>query len=671
MDDTVNARDRILALRDDLRRHDDLYYRQAAPEISDQEYDRRKAELADLEIAHPEWAEADSPTRQVGDDRIEGFASYRHREPMMSLDNTYSEDEMRAFAQRVQKLFPDERLSFLIEPKLDGVAISLTYEEGRLVRAVTRGNGIEGDDITRNVRTIEEIPDVLPREEVPDVLEVRGEIYLTHAEFARINAEREEVGLPLYANPRNLAAGTIKLLDPAEVAKRDLQIVLYGIGAVQGKDPFAEQSQITPAFARWGFPVVEKQWLADSVDGVLTAIEELDILRKSFPYPTDGAVVKLNRRALQREAGSTSKAPRWAIAYKFSAEQAETVIEDIIVQVGRTGAVTPVAVLRPVLLAGSTVSRATLHNQDEITRKDVRPGDTVIVEKAGEIIPAVVRVVPEKRPPDSRPWVFPTHCPECGTALVRLPGEAAVRCPNASCPAQLRRRLQHFASRVAMDIEGLGEAVVNQLVERQMVRSLADLYDLGVEDFLTLEKFAQKASENLASALEKSKKNELWRLLHGLGIQHVGATAAKDLAHHFANLDGLVSAPEEELAAIHGIGAIMARSIVNFFAQPANQETLRRLKEKGLRWEEEPTGQIRGEGVWSGKTFVLTGTLPHYTRDEAAALITQHGGKVTSSVSKKTSYVLAGAEAGSKLAKAESLGVPILSEDEWLDFLSD
>ncbi|MCH8476109.1 MAG: NAD-dependent DNA ligase LigA [Opitutales bacterium] len=661
----AEAKERVVRLREDLQRHDELYYRQNSPEISDQEYDRLKKELAELEERFPSLQDTNSPTRQVGDDRAEGFETYRHREPMMSLDNTYSEEELKSFFQRVQKLFPSKNCAFLVEPKLDGVAVSLTYEKGRLVRAVTRGNGVEGDNITKNVQTIEEIPHRLAGSGWPEVMEVRGEIFMTFAEFSRINAEREKNGQALYANPRNLAAGTVKLLDAREVAQRDLQIVLYGLGYLSD-EVFAEQAKIAPKLWEWGLPVADWTHLAGDFEEAWNAIQELDELRRTLPFPTDGAVLKLNDRDLQREAGATAKAPRWAIAYKFSAEQAETVVEEIVVQVGRTGAVTPVANLRPVLLAGTTVSRATLHNRDEIERKDVRLGDTVVVEKAGEIIPAVVRVVIDKRPQESEPYAFPTHCPECGTELVRLPGEAATRCPNLSCPAQVRRRLRHFASRVCLDIEGLGEAVVDQLVDRGMVKDLADLYDLQAEDLERLEKFARKSSENLVRAIDQSREKELWRLVHGLGIQHVGATAAKDLVRHFKSLDRLANADESELAELHGVGDVMARSIVTYFANEQNRELLARLKARGLKWEEGDDGKETTNGPLQGKTFVLTGTLPHHTREEATALIEKAGGKVTSSVTKKTDYLLAGTDAGSKLTKAQKLGITIIEENDLL-----
>jgi DNA ligase (NAD+) len=658
-----NAAKRIQELRRSLVRHDELYYRQATPEISDYEYDQRKQELIDLEATHPEFAASNSPSVLVGDDRLESFSSYRHRQPMQSLDNTYSQEELRAFHNRLVRLFGVEDLVYVVEPKIDGVAVSLTYEKGELVRAVTRGNGLEGDDITQNVRTIQALPRRLVGSRIPDVIEIRGEIFMETEEFLRINRGREEAGLPLYANPRNLTAGTVKLLDPKEVAQRQLKIVLYGRGYCQ---PFIfdHQHEIHETIREWKLPSVERYWRVRGFDEIWGAVEELDRMRESFAYPTDGAVIKLDSISRQEEAGMTSKAPRWAIAYKFAAERAETRVNDIIVNVGRTGTLTPVAELEPVLLAGTTVARATLHNADEVARKDVRKGDYVLVEKAGEIIPAVVEVVLAKRPPGVEPYRFPESCPVCGTAAVRLPGESATRCPNISCPSQVRRRLQHFASRQCMDIEGLGEAVVDQLVGRSLVSDIPDLYRLRVEDLLELEKFAQRSSENLVAAVAASRERELWRVIHGLGLSHVGATVSKDLAHAMGDLEALMNAKEEALVAINGIGETVARSIVAFFAKEPNRETIRRLKEAGVRMKEERPEGNDGSGAFRGKSFVLTGKLPTLTRDQAAAVIEAEGGRVVSSVSKKTDYLLAGEEAGSKLEKAIKLGVSVIDEEQ-------
>ena len=679
----VEAKKRIEELRATVARHAELYYRQAKPEIADREYDLLERELADLEKQFPQFAVKASPTVRVGDDRLEGFVTYRHRQPMQSLDNTYSEEEYRAFHQRLVKLFGREELAYVVEPKIDGLAVSVTYEKGKLVRAVTRGNGEEGDDITVNARTIHSLPaelKVSKSRPAPDVIEIRGEIYLTTAEFQRINQEREEAGEPVYANPRNLAAGTIKQLDPKEVARRKLEIVLYGVGycepahAAGAGQPVAEsQSEFLALVKQWGLPTVEKFWPAHGIDEAWKAVGELDRLRHAFAYGTDGAVTKLDSFALRREAGSTAKSPRWAIAYKFEPERAETRINAITVQVGRTGVLTPVAELEPVLLAGSTVSRATLHNKDEIARKDIRPGDYVLVEKAGEVIPAVVEVNLKRRAPECRPYAFPEKCPVCGTGVVQYEGEVALRCPNLSCPAQVRRRLTHFVSKACLDIDGLGIAMIDELVERGWVKELPDIFQLQREDLLMLGKNVGKSTDNLLAAIEAAKQCELWRLIHGLGIPHVGVSASKDLAGHFRDIEKLAGAKMEDFIAnkesvISGIGETMATAIIKFFAEPKNGALVTELLRMGVK-PQAPVKPAGGSTVFAGKTFVLTGTLPTMTREEAAAKIEAAGGKVSGSVSKKTSYVLAGAEAGSKLDKARELGVPVIDEAELLRML--
>ena len=667
------AAKRIEELRQAVARHDELYYRQARPEVTDQAYDQLKRELADLEAMFPEFGSAASPTHRVGDDRTEGFRTYRHRERMMSLDNTYSEQELREFVQRLGRDLERDELAFVVEPKIDGLAVSVTYEQGRLVRAVTRGNGIEGDDITANALTIHSLPRTLKPAEgvpVPDLIEVRGEVYLTLEEFRRINRQREEAGEALYANPRNLAAGTIKQLDSREVAQRKLEIVLYGRGAVEPASSLPEsQSQFHQWVKAWGLPTVERFWAVRGPDAVWQAVQELDQLRNGFAYGTDGAVIKLDSVALQRRAGSTSKAPRWAMAYKFAAERAETRLLGITLQVGRTGVLTPVAELEPVQLAGTTVARATLHNRDEIARKDIRVGDFVFVEKAGEVIPAVVGVHVARRPPQCEPYQFPEACPVCGTAVVQLEGEVALRCPNFDCPVQVRRRVQHFASKACVDIEGLGEAMVDVLVDKGWVRSLPDVYRLRRDDLLTLGKSVEKSTDKLLGAIEASKRAELWRFIHGLGIPHVGASAAKDLARCFGSLEALAEARYEDFirnkeSVIGGIGETMALAILAYFNEPRNRAMISELLRLGVA----PAAPARGAAnaqVFAGKTFVLTGTLPALTRDDATALIEAAGGKVSGSVSKKTHYLLAGADAGSKLEKARSLGVAVIDEAEF------
>jgi DNA ligase (NAD+) len=676
------AQKRIAALRTEVAAHDERYYRQARPEISDQEYDKLKRELADLEAKHPDAAKAagaQTPTDAVGDDRAEGFQTVRHRQAMQSLDNTYSETELREFHARLVKLLGREELSYVVEPKIDGLAVSLTYEKGKLVRAVTRGNGVEGDDVTANALTIRTLPKVLKAaaaSPVPDLIEIRGEIYMTLAEFQRINAARDEEGEERYANPRNLAAGTIKQVDPREVAERKLEIVLYGVGACEPAKAAGEtQSGYHEKVRGWGLPTVEKFWKANGIDEVWAAIAELDRLRQRFAYATDGAVVKLDSLGLQREAGSTSKAPRWAMAYKFAAERAETKLLAISVQVGRTGVLTPVAELDPVVLAGTTVSRATLHNANEIARKDIRVGDFVFVEKAGEVIPAVIGVNLDRRTPECTPFKFPKKCPSCGTAVVQAEGEVALRCPNFDCPVQVRRRVRHFASKGCVDIDGLGEAMVDILVEKEWVRSVADIYKLKRDDLLGLGKSVEKSTDNLLAAVERSKKAELWRFVHGLGIPHVGTAAAKDLAGKFASLEALseskfddyIGAGKETLIA--GIGKTMAEAIIDHFNQPVNRTLVHQLAKAGVA-PTAPVPHVPGTGPFLGKTFVLTGTLPTLTREEASAKIEAAGGKVAGSVSKKTSYVLAGSDAGSKLEKAKALGVAVIGEPELLELLA-
>jgi DNA ligase (NAD+) len=677
--DANQARKRIASLRSEVARHDELYYRRAHPEIADADYDRLKRELADLEGRFPESAGGESPTDRVGDDRAEGFQTYRHRLPMQSLDNTYSEAELREFHARLAKLLDREDLDYVVEPKIDGLAVSLTYEGGRLVRAVTRGNGVEGDDVTANALTIRSLPRALkPSAEapVPDLIEIRGEVYLTLAEFRRINAEREEAGLERYANPRNLAAGTLKQLDSREVAARRLEIVLYGLGHAEPASAVGPtQAGYLERVRAWGLPTVERFWRARGIDGVWSAVGELDRLRGEFAYATDGAVVKLDSLALQREAGATSKAPRWAMAYKFAAERAVAQLKAITVQVGRTGVLTPVAELEPVLLAGTTVSRATLHNRDEIARKDIRVGDFVEIEKAGEVIPAVVRVVPERRTPACVAYVFPDRCPACGSPVEQREGEVALRCPNPDCPVQVRRRLWHFASRACVDIDGLGSAMVDALVERGWARTPADLYRLRREDLLTLGKDVEKSTDNLLSAIEASKRAELWRFIHGLGITHVGASVAKDLAARFGGLEALAAARREDFIGekkatlVSGVGETVAQAIIDYFNQPRNRALVGELLGLGV----DPVAPARrpagASGPLAGKVLVLTGTLPGLAREEAQARIEAAGGKVSGSVSKKTSYVVAGADPGSKLEKAVSLGVPVIGAPELLRLL--
>ncbi|MEM8550040.1 MAG: NAD-dependent DNA ligase LigA [Verrucomicrobiota bacterium] len=656
------ARAKINELRQLVARHDGLYYREARAEITDQEYDLLKRELADLEATWPEQAQGVSPTARVGDDRTEGFRKVPHRERMMSLDNTYSEAELREFDARLQRRFPAQSLRYVIEPKIDGVALSLTYEKGQLIQALTRGNGTEGDDVTVNIREgVPALPNQLAGSGHPELVEIRGELYMTHEEFARINTERNQEGAPRFANPRNLTSGTIKQL--GGVGGRRLEVVLYGLGHCEPAF-LQRQSALHEQLSSWGLPTLGKTWTAEGIEEAWICIQKLDALRHGFAFETDGAVIKLDDTLLQQQAGSTAKAPRWAIAYKFAAEQAETLLEAIEVQIGRTGAVTPVARLQPVQLAGTTVSNATLHNEDEIKRKDIRPGDTVVVQKAGEIIPQVLRVVLEKRPDNSQPFDFACFLDQQGIDAERVPGQAFWRLKDRGDPTQTRRAITHFASKACMDIDGLGGAVVDQLVSNNLIQHAADLYLLRAEQLLALDKFAQKSADNLIAAIEVSKDKEVWRLVHALGIPNVGAQSAKDLVDHYHGLPGIMSAASEQLETVDGIGQIIAQSIRQFFTDQENNEQVQRLIEYGLRINEPEASKPQSDtnSAMAGKTFVLTGTLPSLSRDEASAMIEAAGGRTSSSVSKKTDFVVAGESAGSKLEKAQKLGVTVLDE---------
>ncbi len=656
---------RFTELQELIRYHDELYYRHAVPEITDAEYDRLKKELLDLSVELNIPAEV----MLVGDDRIEGFVTKPHREPMMSLDNTYNEGEVINFDKRLQEALLKAgnavagELPYVVEPKIDGVSVSLTYKEGVFVQALTRGNGIEGDDITHNVKTITSLPKKIIGKRIPELMEIRGEIYMDYATLQKVNKLREEKGLPLYANPRNLTAGTVKLLDGREAAKRDLKLIVYGIGYVDGIE-YERLSEFHDALVSWGFPFHRKTWRVNGVDDVIKAIRELDRLRKDFVYPTDGAVVKLDRIDLQQLMGSTAKAPRWAIAYKYAPEEAITLLKAITVQIGRTGAITPVAELEPVLLSGSMVSRATLHNEDEITRKDIRPGDYVVIQKAGEIIPQVMRVCKEKRTWESKPFDFAVFLKEKGIEANREPGQSVWRLTAKKDPVKARRQIMHYASKQAMDIENLGVAVVDQLVSKELVLAIADLYRLRYEDLIALEKFGPKSAENLLRAIESSKTQELWRFIHGLGILNVGAQTAKDLAASFPDLAALKRATAEDLLKIDGVGEVVASSIIAYWSDAENQQLLDDLESLGVCPRNLLSKSVK---PLSGKVFVLTGSLPTLSREEATVIIESLGGRVSSSVSSKTSFVLAGEDAGSKLEKAQTLGITILDEPALLE----
>ena len=653
------AAERIHELRAEIRRHERLYYVLNAPEISDEEYDRLERELRELEALHPELVTPDSPTQRVGERPSEEFPSVKHRVPMLSLDNTYSEDELREFEERIFRATGRRELAYVAELKVDGLSMALHYEDGRLVRGVTRGDGVRGDDVTPNVRAIRAVPLRLEGPRVPEELEVRGEVYFPRARFDALNREREARDEEPFANPRNAAAGSMKTLDARVVAERGLDIVLYSVAHVKGA-ALATQWQTLEQLRAWGLKTNPESRLCPDLDAVLRFCEEWRDKRDTLEYGIDGVVLKVDALALQRELGFTSKFPRWAIAYKYPARQAATRVRSIDVQVGRTGKLTPVALLDPVLLAGSTVSRATLHNEEEVARKDVRAGDSVLIEKGGDVIPKVVEVVLAKRPEGAESWKPPATCPACGTEAVKPEGEVDRRCPNSSCPAQIEEGLKHFARREAMDIEGLGDVLVHQLVERSLVRDFADLYRLGLEDLLGLERMAEKSGKNLLAAIEASKGRDLRRLLFGLGIRFVGERAAMLLARRFRSLEALATASVEEIDEIYAIGPAVASSVHEWFARDANRRLVGRLREAGVRTEE--AGAAVGSTAFQGMQFVLTGGLSSMTRDEAKAAIEARGGRVTSSVSKKTSYLVFGGDPGSKYEKAKELGVNCVDE---------
>jgi len=662
----AQAKRRHAELAQEIRRHDYLYYVQAAPEISDREYDSLYRELLDLEKQFPDLVTPDSPSQRVGGQPLKEFKPVKHLQPMTSLDNTYSQAELRQFVERVQRILPQEKLDWVVEPKVDGVAINLRYEHGKFTVGATRGDGVTGDDITTNLRTIRSIPMTLTN--APEVMEVRGEVYMPTAGFKKLNAERIAAGEEPFANPRNSSAGSLKQLDPRIVAKRPLTMVVYGLGEIRGKQVPKTHSGALDLLKSLGFRTPEKVWHCKIADELIDAINELDKLRRALPYETDGAVIKLNSFAQRERAGFTAKAPRWAIAYKYEAEQAETKLKNITIQVGRTGALTPVAELEPVHLAGTVVKRASLHNEDQIARLDVRIGDTVTIQKAGEIIPQVIGVVLHKRMGDEKPYAFPRQCPECGSAVTRtgLSGEDVVwRCSNPQCPAKIRGALEHWCSRGAMDIEGGGEALVRQLVEAGLVKDVAGLYSLTLDQLTNLERMGEKSAQNFLDAVEASKSRELWRLIHGLGILHVGSGVAKALARQFPSLDVISSASVDDLKAIDEVGDVIAQSVHQWFQLPQNRELMDRLRKASLKFESD-TYRAQSSGGFTGKTFVLTGTLPTLKREEAAARIEALGGKVSGSVSKKTDYVVAGEDAGSKLEKAWELGIPVLDEREFV-----
>src|SRR6516225_745352 len=711
--DRTEAEKKISELRGEIRKHDRLYYQDAAPVISDREYDRLYKELVDLEKQFPDLLTPDSPTQHVGGKPLEAFAQIQHRAPMLSLDNTYSKEEVANFYKRIMRLLPDEKIPVVVEPKVDGVAVSVLYEKGRLKYAATRGEGLVGDDITQNIKTIRSVPHQL-RGDAPEVFEVRGEAYLDKAGFEKLNRERKAAGLPLFANPRNAAAGSLKHLDPKAVAQRPLGIIFYGTGAVEGVDVDLH-SKIFRLFKKLGLPTHEDWWLADSIGQMLKAIRNLDNIRRNFLYQTDGAVIKVDAFAQRKRLGFTAKSPRWAIAYKYAAERVETRLNDIIIQVGRSGILTPVAMLEPVLVSGSTVARATLHNEDEIRRKDIRIGDTVVIEKAGEVIPAVVEVVKSKRPRGAKPFDFAKHihgkCPVCGGPIRRDPEFVAWRCENLHCPAQTTRRVEFFAARGALDIESIGGIVADKLVERGLVHEPLDLFELKVEQLAKLNLgtedaprvFGEKNATKAIRAIERARTLPLSRWLFALAIPDVGKTTASQLARFHDTIQevsnsqllsdvvdyhekrddkksareiaerliksGFAKASKSKGAKdgiVTEVGPVVAHSVLHFFASTTGEKILRRLNELSIEPKSEKvSAKTAAKLPLAGKTFVLTGTLPSMTREEATEKIEALGGHVTGSVSKKTNCVLAGTEPGSKFDKAKELGVKIIDEAEF------
>lgn len=658
---TESIRARHVELRAEVDRHNRLYYA-GTPEITDLEFDALLRTLQELEADYPELAAPDSPTRRVGGEPTQGFATVEHEVPMLSIDNTYSPGELRAFDERVRRgLAAGEAPRYVVELKIDGVAISIRYENGRYVRAATRGDGVRGDDVTANVNTIQSLPKTL-KADCPPLLEVRGEVYMTVAELERLNALREEAGEARLANPRNVTAGTLKTLDPRVVAQRRLEVFVYDVAPLQGVE-WTSHWDVLARLAALGLPVSPYNTLCENIDEVLEVCRDWETRRATLPFDIDGMVIKVDSAAQRRRLGATSKAPRWAIAYKFAAQVARTRLLDIKVQVGKTGTLTPVAEMEPVPLAGTVVRRASLYNFDDLAKKDIRVGDTVEIQKAGEIIPQVLRYVPELRPSGTAPFRAPTACPVCGSEVRRDPEGIYLRCLNLACPAQVKERLRYFAGRGAMDIEGLGAVLVEQLVDQGLVHDPAELYDLTVEALMGLERMGAKSAGNLVAALEASKKRPLSRLLNGLGIRHVGGHTAEVLARHFKAIEPLMAATKSELEGIYEIGGVVADSIWDFFQTERNRELIAKLRAHGLAMvEPEPA---RAGRVFEGKSFVVTGTLSRYTRDAIHDRIKELGGRAASSVSGKTDYLVAGENAGSKLEKAKALGVTVLTEDEF------
>jgi DNA ligase (NAD+) len=665
-----NPAQRAQALRQLIAQYDYEYYVQDAPSVPDSEYDARYRELQNLEHQYPELITSDSPTQRVSGNAVNAFQSISHRQAMLSLNNAFEESELDAFDKRIREALGLQDIEYAVEPKFDGLAITLTYEHGTFTQGATRGDGYTGEDVTHNLRTVHAIPMRLACKQPPALLEVRGEVLMMKRDFDKLNAAQLAKGDKLFANPRNAAAGSLRQLDAAITATRPLSFFAYGLGVAEGAPALNSHSVAMDYLADLYFPLSHLRNTVTGLAGLLNYYQKMGELRATLPFDIDGVVYKVNQFNQQNELGFVSRAPRWAIAHKFPAQEALTVVEDITVQVGRTGAITPVARLTPVFVGGVTVTNATLHNEDEVRRKDVHIGDTVSVRRAGDVIPEVVGVILDKRPNNVRRFEMPTVCPECGSHIIKQVDEAVARCTGGLfCPAQRKQSIIHFASRRAMDIEGLGDKLADQLVDAHLVHTLADIYQLDLPRLSNLERMATKSAQNILDALEASKKTTLARFIYALGIRNVGESTSKDLAKHFGNLQALMQASQADLLLVNDVGPVVAESIINFLIEPHNQEVITALLKTGISWPE-TDGSQAALGHLLGKTFVLTGTLPNLSRDEAKEKIEALGGKVSGSVSKKTDYVVAGTEAGSKLDKAQALGLVILDEAGLLAILA-
>jgi len=667
--DIKEARKRVAELREKINYHNYLYYVLDSPEISDEEYDKLFAELKKLEEQFPELITPDSPTQRVGAEPLPEFKQLKHRLPMLSLDNVFNEEEAREFDKRVKKLLnTNEEIDFVCEPKFDGLAVELIYENGVLVAGATRGDGMVGEDVTANLKTIKYVPLSLIKKKIkpPPLLEVRGEVIINKRDFEKLNKQREESGEPLFANPRNAAAGSLRQLDPKITASRPLDIYIYGMGKIEGIE-FKTQWEFLNTIPEWGFKTNKLNKLCRGIDEVIEYYKEMLSIRDKLPYECDGMVIKVNEMALQKKLGELSHSPRWAVAFKFPAQQSITRIINIEAQVGRTGTLTPVAVLEPVKVSGVTVSRATLHNMDEVERKDIRIGDYVVVQRAGDVIPEIVKSLPERRSGKEKKFSMPEKCPSCGSKIIREEGEVAYRCINATCPAQIKERIRHFCTREAMDIEGLGEKFIDQMVDRGLVKNVADLYYLKPEDFFHLERMGSKLAENLYNAIQRSKETTLDKFLYALGILHVGSHIARILAREFNTLENIMKTTRDDLIKIKEIGDQIATSIVEFFSNQNNIKLIEKLLKAGVKVK--PVEKPKGESPLKGKTVVFTGELKSMPRDEARRRVEEMGGRAASSVSRKTDIVVAGPGAGSKLEQAKKLGIKIIDEEEFLKLI--